>query len=471
MKQWMLMAGLIFALIVPVKAQPIAADVPSAVQIFAPGVEVLSETIVPVPTAMPASDSFPIFQQPTLAVDDLPPAPDGYEWGLPSGDPGLPPTESPNGRWQVAFAYLTEANNKPVHVLSYDRASGAYRDLGTIETGDYYEWGEWYDEHIVLLLITRMALHSSSKSLYVLDTGGEGLVIGPIDSPSELMDYDPPELKVFWIEGEFEKPSTCRLSTYDVVSKQETERPYGPYCFLEFQSKAGANYYRAVTPNRKQATVARFDAETGEHVDLYSGEVERIFWVSADERYAALALDTSGVVDLLPGAGAFSSRYTQTELTIVDLTTGQALYNDTPMTFDNTIGVWSASVFEVREGWLWVVSDRDPALGPNRLIHVADGQAEADLLDAHLSTEVGGGWFIITPPGRWDYRWVKLYNIDTKQTAAVGDVTAFPEYTMGINRLEDSTFEVIVQCCSISPDAFQYEYEAHYTVRVQGVEW
>ncbi|MBZ0283136.1 MAG: hypothetical protein K8L97_20530 [Anaerolineae bacterium] len=463
-----LVAALLFTLSLEVHAQAIPTP-PTASQIFASGVEILSESLTSLPTPLPtlgSSESFPsiIFQQPTLAVADLPPAPEGYAWGVLSGGTPLSPTESPDARSWIALAYTVGEEQPSVHALAYNRQTNVFRDLGGIVIGETNLWGEWYENSIVLLQTITWGMRYSYGSLYVLDLNTGVMEIGPIHHPSQLLDSDPPELKVLWMTGELGDSLTCHLTVYDVVQKSVIDHPYGPYCFVEFQSNIGKNYYRAVTNDQKQATVAYFNAEIGDHTDLYTGEVEHVFWVSADEHFAVIALDSSGMIDVMPSDGARSDRYTQAQLSAVDLRTGQVLYQ-MPVYWENAAGFWSADVFEIRDNWLWVNTVNDPSLGPNRFLHLVDDRVEINLLDATLSTDIGGGWFIIGPSERQAHQWVKLYNMETAQIVEVADVSNFQQYTIGINTLQGNEFEVIVQCC-LAGDTFNHSYEARYRVRV-----
>lgn len=132
---------------------------------------------------------------------------------------------------------------------------------------------------------------------------------------------------------------TCGMMTYDFATRKTTEVDQGTLCWSEYQSLTDSNigYYRQVTADNRQAAIVRRDNQSGETTLLAEAEIEALKWVSPDERYAVVILDSDGYISAAPGSDPEFWKVSSPMLTLLDLKIGEIVYS--------TPTEWSGDIF------------------------------------------------------------------------------------------------------------------------------
>lgn len=145
---------------------------------------------------------------------------------------------------------------------------------------------------------------------------------------------DPPRLEAF------ESPSNdlgmdktgranCKRRVYYFGTHAKKTYEYGRLCTTEYGSTDGTGYYRDVKPDGI-ATLVRYNPVTKRRAELFRGELEYLFWVASDERYAVVILDDNGKVNCLPGYEWYWLDYCQIahpKIAVIDLKQDAVLYS------------------------------------------------------------------------------------------------------------------------------------------------
>jgi hypothetical protein len=244
--------------------------------------------------------------------------------------------------WSPDGAYLVFALRDPSEVrlsvarfYSYETATGHMMFLGEASlqyTASFLAWA--YDR--IFVLYTSDMPEWSLRLTYVADAAQPGSLKEATRSVRVLPEYydDPPRLEVYnspLNHGDGNAPYTCEWIIYYLDTGETETIDYGTLC-PEYGPTRRAGYFRDVPfenvrDSSPTATLVYFDPLTGERRDLYTAEIEAIQWVTRDEHYAVLVLDSSGRVDSLPGFQQDLLGDPQRPTTnLIDLTTGETLY-------------------------------------------------------------------------------------------------------------------------------------------------
>jgi len=197
------------------------------------------------------------------------------------------------------------------------------------------------------------------------------------------------------LQSEFDRSLTgsgetldCWIDYYNLETSESWTVNYGDLCWAEYTAPSGRSYYRDVDYESyageypDTARLVRFNVETGEIVPLYTGELERIVWVSEDEHFAILVIGQNGKIDLSPGWDQQFGLAEQGRLAYVDLLTGQILYEASTIIVPNFDG-WA-----IRD--LGIVTGDIRIIAPDQLLVIdAPSQNANRLIRVHLN-DVGG---------------------------------------------------------------------------------
>jgi hypothetical protein len=266
------------------------------------------------------------------------PLPEGWDWGLEQ-----PVSVSDEGRWLAFLACEADSICENTRVFSYEIATGQLNILGAFASDYRLRFSRWVDSQ-VLIVAGKMVEYANDVydySFYIVDAAqpdslGYAFALSGVwseyyDNPPRYeivgnTEGDPNGLRCFWTVYTI---GTRELATYDL----------GTLCKPEIGKVGEDAYYRDVPDYRSSsATLVRFNPITGERVDFFTGEIERVVWVSADEKYAELVLDSSGSVDIYPYLPWDQwGTPTSARLAYVDLTTDTILF-DIPAGWTGTEG-------------------------------------------------------------------------------------------------------------------------------------
>ncbi|MBC8100425.1 MAG: SH3 domain-containing protein [Armatimonadetes bacterium] len=195
-----------------------------------------------------------------------------------------------------------------IALFSYQPLQKTLIQLGELSARSSLYFNEWVDTQVTLT--TGETDSIGSLSIYVMDASQPQSVAFAIDGRWPSFIDNPPR----YVLG-FDAPygsTPCGRRTYDIRSRLLTELDLDGLCRPDYGSADGVGYYRDVplgesfeccNPVRAQVATApliRYDSRTGERAELFSGELEQIYWVSADDRYAIVLVDANGSIDLFP---------------------------------------------------------------------------------------------------------------------------------------------------------------------------
>jgi hypothetical protein len=268
--------------------------------------------------------------------------PDGYRYPELPEDRTIWISTSPDQDWVVFGAGTGEQLgtrwSTEVDILSYEVATGELRNLGDYRLATY-SWldDDWYGTQI--LLANSEPGNISTTSYSIVDAARPDSLepvmsgafnIRPVDDPPRLFaGYDERQPESFY----------CGRTVYDIATRTTTRLNLNGLCRPEVGDIEAVGYYRDV-PTRPMygccdlipaevptVPMIRYDTRTGDWSELFSGEIEWINWVSADERYGIVTIDDNGVVNLAPYQPVFSwyTDVTNPHHTLIDLERGAAL--------------------------------------------------------------------------------------------------------------------------------------------------
>ncbi|QPC84164.1 hypothetical protein G4Y79_07270 [Phototrophicus methaneseepsis] len=268
------------------------------------------------------------------------PLPEDYTWSISSYWVPRPIVSMSPDRRYIAFMggkdgeYVGE-----IEVFSYEIETQTILSLGIFIRESVLGFDQWSDHQITLM--TGETPSSSTTTYYIADAKQE-------DSIQEAFTYlntgpwpyfynDPPRY-VFGAANPYDE-TACGAEIYDIETRTMTKLKMGG-CRPDYGELDGISYYRNVPiqqhtgtdccfPLQPQdtatVTVTRWDPEEEVSEDVYTGEVEDIKWVSKDEQYAILLIDTNGHIDNVPYSYDYPD-YGASYLQLTDFQTGDALY-------------------------------------------------------------------------------------------------------------------------------------------------
>lgn len=237
----------------------------------------------------------------------------------------VPVETSPDGEWLLLFG-MTAVDSR---VYSYSTTDGYLRLLGAVPCSDcFIPWSvRWFGSHVLI-----EAWDGFTFSVYSARAGNTDSLQPEFTRAAYQPDFfaDPPRYD-FMTYRTAQNPwqIECQRITYDVLSDQLEVTEMGPLCRAEFGTVSEVGYYRDTSRGAEGlALLTRFNALTSERTVLFEGEIEWIEWISEDERYAVVVLDSNGQVDTPPHHAA--SQWDVPEaprLAYIDLTNGRMLFD------------------------------------------------------------------------------------------------------------------------------------------------
>ena len=232
------------------------------------------------------------------------PLPTNLSWEVspPFSTSPLPVFNSPDGSWLLLFG----EENTQTHVFSYNVATAMLTNLGLIPCNFCIEWPsvKWFGT-----TVTIWRYSDDVNSIYTANVDEADSLESALTRPyywPEFYDNPPRYDYVNFTTPDNIWETQCERVIYDVLSHQKQIIEMGSLCRPEWGALDGVGYYRDVTQGASGiAELTVFDAETQTKNVLYEGEIEHIEWVSSDEHYAVVVLDSNGVIDTAPFLAPF----------------------------------------------------------------------------------------------------------------------------------------------------------------------
>jgi hypothetical protein len=304
---------------------------------------------------------------------------------------------------------------------------------------------------------------SAVNSTFLVDLEARSIQQIPNSSYSD----NPPHL-TSWEQIETENGSTWHITVTYLDSGETFTYTFDPSCNPRDSYADDHNYYcRVLNSGRDQVDVLNVDVLTGKTTVLYSGEVEKISWVSDDQRYAALIIDNNGIIDTLPGTVVRVHASGDEQFVVLDLEDQNILF-ETQAYPGGIAETWMPIAYEVREGWLAVAGGSSVYL----LHFEEDGVSISSVKGSYIS-EIGNYWAALYPAERInEYGAIaqfSLYNLQTQQEIPVVSLYGRREYYLPqgfFQHLGDGIFQVTI---GFAYDVFSDEVPPAYDLAVYDI--
>ncbi|MCA9904053.1 MAG: hypothetical protein KC547_09360 [Anaerolineae bacterium] len=323
------------------------------------------------------------------------------------------------------------------------------------------------NESMQVLTTSSVPVPDPSEITYVVNIAEQRL----FQIPSQGFYHEDP-LRVEYFTP-LDDDAACEIMNIDLLTENQTTYRLNTACYAEFE-QGDRRYYRVLNDAGTQADVVRVNELTGDSSTLFSGEVERIHWVSDDERYLGLVIDSSGRVDTPAGSFIRMNGSTDAQWVLVDLTNESHLF-ETPAMIGGSAGIWYPIPHIVSDGWLAL-----DGFTASNLLHIDDGAViEPTTIQGGITLDIGNGWTIGYPAERInEYGNVasySLYNIHTQEVVPLIDLGAHvidysfqnvPQY------VGDNQFQVTLSFGGGEQllDVLPLYDRVVYTIRIVGVE-
>jgi hypothetical protein len=260
-----------------------------------------------------------------------------YTLYISDGGP-VPVSTSPDGQWLAFFACNRDDDDlrcKQTYVYGYDVANSKLISSGFFEGREtIFEFDRWVGTQVIISTSEMGEYHL--RKYFIADASRSDSV-EPAFSRFRLNgDYfgNPPRYE-FVTGWESEGFAGCTWVRYEITTRILTEHDMKSLCRADRGLPvAGNSYYRQVnnprdsTLDHSTAGLIRFNPVTGEYVEIYRDEIEEVVWVSPDEQYALLVLDSNGEIDTFPFLISFNTwrAMPQARLVLLNLTNGREIY-------------------------------------------------------------------------------------------------------------------------------------------------
>ncbi len=376
------------------------------------------------------------------------PLPDAYEWGSFLSPDGYPVELSPNGQ-RLFFKAMSKDFSGQDPYFSYEIRSGRLLNLGSIYLRGLHN-GQWATDTDYFLEVRDMPEWSVADA-YVIDITRPNSVRHVLSSLRFHVEVreNPPRLETF------DSPSNdggmdgnrqnCKRSIYYFTTQTIKNYTYGSLCITEYGATDGIGYYRDVQAGGIAALV-RYNPVTKQRAELYRGEIERIFWVSADERFAVLGLDNNGKIDNRPGYEYEGLLHhldvSSPKLAVVNLNKGTTLFEaETTPEF-----VWNDYIYSPKPSAIkrlrsdillltyQIPAVKEPASYAYTLISLSDGRSASLPIHGDVAEQIiPGAWVLNFPDGEERSSALILYNpITGKSIPLVNAVDGYGAFVEGL---------------------------------------
>jgi WD40 repeat protein len=398
---------------------------------------------------------------------------------------------SPDGEWLAIAGVDDQTDPGSITLWSYDLLTHGRFRLGDFANGDYIGIS-WIEGRI--LLATRYMPEWSQCTVYTArpdQSGGLRPIISSFRFCPRLI-RDTTTLNAMFDRANSDGTRECWITYADIETGQTWQEDYGELCWAEYTSPEGSAYHRAVNYlddwdySARTAELVRFDVTTGEQVSLYEGELERIVWVSDDERYALVVLGNNGAINLFPDAD-LQFPFSDGRLAYIDMETEMILYETPTEVLSNYVdgpyfpGLTTANVKIVSPNELLVITGAQD--DDDRLLRVtlnADGSIVEEVLAEGIAAELPDQHYLLmqTEPeygsiARFPVQLPLTISPNSMQSVSVYDAqtdTMHPLLTTYDPRFRNiSVQDVQEDTASISvfwqPEGQPFVSQASYTVR------
>lgn len=257
---------------------------------------------------------------------------------------------------RIYIAFVGQDSQTPdwhITGYSYNRETGATVRLGDFRPDDYPRVGGWSVNDIAVFYTDGMPEWSVCR-VYIAQAAVENSLKFAISNIRYCPAFEEDDRihLVAISDGDNSEFvfGTCSRTEYNILTGETTYFDYDGLCWADYEREDGISYHRRVPYDlleRDRATLVRYNPDTREQVELYEGEIEWVSWVSEDDHYAALVLDNSGYIDVVPGSDSqwWWIRGGGT-LALVDLTTEHIIYQIHAGWTSNMASGWATSYIQ-----------------------------------------------------------------------------------------------------------------------------
>jgi hypothetical protein len=399
---------------------------------------------------------------------------------------------SPDDRWLAIAGTDGQTGPGSITLWSYDLLTHDRIRMGDFLNGDNIRIS-WVEGRIVLT--TRQMPEWSLCTVYSARPD-QSVELLPLISSFRFCPHlirDTTTMAAVFDRANVDGTRECWITYADIETGQTWQENYGDLCWAEYTSSDGWAYHRAVNYldvwnySARTATLVRFDVSTGEQVPLYEGELERVVWVSGDERYAIVFLGNNGAINLFPDTDQQYALFETSRLAYIDLETETILY-ETPTELrshyvngPDFLGLTTANIKITSPTELLVITGAQD--DDDRLLRVtlnADGSIVEDVLAEGIAAELPNQHYLLIH-SEPEYGSIARFPVqlpltifpNSVQSVSVYDaqtdtvhslLTAYdPRFTsISVEELQGDTVRISV---SWRPEGQPFDSQATYTLR------
>lgn len=237
------------------------------------------------------------------------------------------------------------------HAYSYHFESEEVRDLGVLPSEGDLSVYQWVDDTRLIVSVR----DDDSCDRYIADVVTGEITLAISTEGCAFLTRNPDRLVRMTTERDNENlVVACWREIYFIDMDTLTTYDYGDLCYPDLGSDVGVGYYRSVSKDQTQVQIVRFDPTTDDRITLYTGgAIETLRWISEDERFAVLLLDSDPLVNLMPQEG--DRLFIDPILRYVDLTANTILYETAiPVNYDNATAYAPSIITPITDNLLLV---------------------------------------------------------------------------------------------------------------------
>jgi hypothetical protein len=414
--------------------------------------------------------------------------PDGYaQFGFGTGHENA--TSFQDGRWVVFFATFTKKSRPyfiETEIFAYYTRANKIVNVGYIPERFYGEgfpyssysfYGIWEDRYVIVN--ARQQMEWSANDIFVADLQHPQRSMIRIDGFrfAPKVYQNPLRIVTTSTPSNGEGSDVCSYVVFDIRSGRSTSY-HAPksMCQPEYGDIRGVGYYRDVSTGSAVSRLVRYDAVTQEQVELYRGEIEFVFWVSPDERYALLVLDEDGKTEPPRGwneVGSFGGLGTSPNAKLVwlDLKSGRQLYQ-ARFTYYDHLSQWPFCSTPIHAGPHWFSSETsNPKVADHipycdyKLLIEDDGRVfERPIRGEIVNLDLGVGRFLVW--GDDSARPVLVHNIAANAyISLIPDSRAYEIATVKADIRPDGVY-LTFHVWPKGQNAENHVHQAEYVIRI-----
>ncbi len=351
------------------------------------------------------------------------------------------------------------ADEREFTIMVSNLTTKAFDIVGTLPLGKQISANIKYDNIIVYTI--RSEVGTDSYGVFNVRKNSLAPYTPPVDEYSSFSTWD------FWPNPTFttaqiDANGNCVWLLYDLETNKESSFNFGDLCYSEFTRKDGTSYFRQISPDKKTATVIRFNPLTNERQEVYSGEIEGVIWVSDDGRYIMLVIDNDGKVDTIPTSPRKPYASSDASLKFIDLQYNITRWQTPAYINQFTEMDWEPFVDSRIPNWLLVQESSYTPDMEDTLIHVTSDGIKIRTLN--IQSQINNEW-----ASYQDNSAIGLYHLDDEQRIPIFNIPIDKYVLNSLTPLGDNRFQVKISYSNWPKEDPPDQKIASFIIRVPNI--